>query len=252
MIKVIQSSLLMILLLLTQSCKGYLEFEMKRYFFFFFLSLIIGIVGLLISAVKKNRIMRSMIFGCSLLLMMVTIYCTPPSSKKESVLDDIKIINDTTGTESERNLREQLIEYLTAFNSGDGERAIKYVYPGTLQFLKSQYPADYDEQDIKDNFKTMIDSLKETVKKTESKYEFELGQIRKRIDYKGDLIYVIEIFVHVTKDLNKYTFGEETIGFSSDNGLTWTFLANDKEDAKTILQYKYPEKVILAIKKAEN
>lgn len=195
--------------------------------------------------------MRPLIFCSTMMLAMLTIYCTSTSNKKESVSDDIKIINDTTGTQSERNLKKQLIEYLTAYNIGDGERAIKYVYQGTFQFLKTEYPADYNEQEIKAIFKTTIDSFKESVKKTGSKYEFELGEIRKKIAYKGDLIYVIETFVHITKDLNKHTFGAETIGFSSDNGQSWTFLNNDKGDAEKVLKYKYPEKVILAIKKVD-
>lgn len=195
--------------------------------------------------------MRLLTLVSALILALLTTHCAPPSErKKESTSDDIKIINDSTGTENEKNMRGQLIEYLTAFNKGDGEKAIKYVYPGSLQFLKTQYPADYDEQKIKDNFKTMIDSFKESVEKSESKYEFELGKIRERIEYKGDLIYVVETFIHITKDLNKHTFGEETIGFSSDNGLTWTFLNNNKDDAEKIIRYKYPEKVVLKIKKS--
>ena len=47
--------IILLLLILLTGCKSYMKFEIGRYFIAFFITLLIGIIGLIVTALRNKR-----------------------------------------------------------------------------------------------------------------------------------------------------------------------------------------------------
>lgn len=170
--------------------------------------------------------------------------CAGPSKKKEEPSFELLIKADTTTPEIEKNLKAQYLEYYTAATKGDADKAFKYIYPGTIKYLRAQYPDEYSEEEVRNIFTTTKDQVDGLKGKTDYEFDFEVSDPLKKMQYKDDLIYVIVTYLKAKRNLREFSTGEEIICFSFDGGENWSFLSNDKEMAGDVLRHNYPAKVV--------
>jgi hypothetical protein len=183
-------------------------------------------------------------FGLFLLLS-----CGQEQSVKQNVINDTNgnVAIDTTGNAiAEKNLKMQLKEYLVAFNGGDPDKALYYIYPDIFEYLRKQYPDEkFDMQEIKDTlFIEPIRKMKKLVKEKKISYEFEIGDITKKVNYKTNKLYIVLTYVNAKVKLDKHSMGGEVIAISNDNGINWKFVQNDPETISGILKMKFPQTII--------
>lgn len=157
------------------------------------------------------------------------------------------VLIDTVGNAiAEKHLKSQLREYLVAFNTGDPDKALYYIYPDIFQYLKQQYPDEQiNMQEIKDSlFIEPIRKMKKLVKEKKITYEFEIGDITKKVNYKTSKIYIVITYVNAKVNLDKHSMGGEVVAISEDNGQNWKFVQNDPESIKGILKMRFPQDII--------
>lgn len=157
------------------------------------------------------------------------------------------VVIDTVGNAiAEKNMKLQLKEYLVAFNTGDPDKALYYIYPDIFEYMKQQYPDEQiNMQEIKDSlFTEPIRKMKKLVKEKKIEYEFEVGEITKRVNYHESKLYVVITYVNAKIGLDKHSMGGEVVAISNDNGDNWKFVQNDPESISDILKLKFPQNII--------
>lgn len=157
------------------------------------------------------------------------------------------VVIDTVGNAiAEKNLKSQLREYLIAFNTGDPDKALYYIYPDIFEYMKQQYPDEHiNIQEVKDSlFIEPIRKMKKLVKEKKISYEFEIGDIIKKVNYETNRIYFVTTYVNAKINLDKHSMGGEVIAISNDNGQNWKFVENDPETITGILKMRFPQDII--------
>lgn len=157
------------------------------------------------------------------------------------------IVMDTVGNaHADKKLKAQIEEYLIAFNTGDADKALYYVYPDIFEYLKKQYPdEEFNMQEIKDTiFIEPIKKMKKLVKEKKIEFEFEVGEITRKVNYHDSKLYMVMTYVNAKIGLNKHSLGGEVIAISNDNGENWKFVQNDPETINGILRIKFPQNIV--------
>lgn len=189
--------------------------------------------------------MTKLIFT-SLLTTILLISCVQNQHNQQSD-NSTNIVMDTTGNAiAEKNLKSQLREYLVAFNTGDVDKALYFTYPDIFEYIKQQYPdVKVNMQEIKDSlFIEPLKMMKKLVKEKKIKYEFEVGNITKKVSYKDSKLYMVITYVNSKIGLDKNSMGGEVIGISNDNGVNWKFVQNDPKMIQGVLSLKFPRNII--------
>lgn len=182
------------------------------------------------------------------LVSLVIIYSCVQNNEPKNVLSTEKettIRVDTVGNqEIEKNLKDQLNNYLVAFNGGDPDIAISYCYPDMFVWMKQQFPAEYSMDFVKETFKKPVREMKKMVKEKKLSFEFKIGEITRRIDLGKDKIYTIVVSVIVKKDFDEISMGDEVVAITIDNGMNWKFIQKDPETTPDILKMKFSQSVV--------
>jgi hypothetical protein len=187
-----------------------------------------------------------------LFILFATIILSACGKQKNQQQSDNNgnVIMDTTGNAlSEKNMKYQFREYLVAFNTGDFDKAIHYIYPDMFEYLVKQYPDEkLNMQTIKDSiFIEPMKKMKKIAKEKKLNFEFEIGEISKKVNYKDARIYVVLATIVTKSGLDKHSFSDEVVAISSDKGENWQFVQIDQDSPETvkgILNIKYPKSVI--------
>ena len=151
--------------------------------------------------------------------------------------------NSNSSIDIESNLKKQLNNYMVAYNGGDPDEAIKYCYPDMFVFLKKEFPAEFNIEQVKDVFKSTIKKMSDESKLNKFKYEFKVGEITKRINLGQDKIYKIVAYVIVKKDNKEIKNGDEVVAVTNDGGKNWTFIQMS-ESTPLVLKIKFPNDVV--------
>jgi len=157
------------------------------------------------------------------------------------------IVMDTTGNAmAEKNFKIQIKEYVVAFHNGDADVALNYIYPDLFEYFRLQYPdQDMDIQTFKDSvFIEPMKKVKEMANDKEIEFEFEIGDITKKVQFEKYKLYMVVNRINAKMGLDNHSFGEEVIGISDDGGVNWKFIANDPETLSGILRLRFPKHVI--------
>jgi hypothetical protein len=157
------------------------------------------------------------------------------------------VLVDTIGnTITEKNMKSQLEEYLVAFNTGDVDKALFYVYPDVFEFMRHQYPdEEFDIQEVKDSlFIEPMRKMKILVEEKKVEYEFEIGEIVKMVKYNDSIIYIVLTQVNGKIGLDRHSFGGEVVAISNDSGDNWKFMEYAPEFISEVLELNFPQNVI--------
>ena len=184
------------------------------------------------------------------LLAFISISSISCKQNYEPINDDVrinaKVVIDTTGNaKAEKNLKNQLAEYYKAFATGEAEKVVHYIYPEVFEFLIQQYPnSNVGFEKLKDSL--FIQPLKEIKKlnKDDIKFEFEIKEITKKVNYKSSKLYVVLTNFNIERNLEKHSSGGEIIAISNDNGRNWKFFQNEPDSNQGILSIKFPQNII--------
>lgn len=154
---------------------------------------------------------------------------------------------DTTGNAiAEKNFKIQIKEYVEAFHKGDADVALYYIYPDLFEYIKIQFPdLNVDMQTVKDSvFHEPMKKMKEMAEDNQVEFEFEIGDITKKVQHKKYKLYLVVNRINLNMGLDTHSFGEEVIGISDDGGANWKFIAKDPETLTGILRMRFPQYVI--------
>lgn len=180
-------------------------------------------------------------------------------NKQNDAHNTESIIMDTIGnTREERNMKTQFGEYLRAYNSGNFEKALYYIYPDLFEYISTLYPEEnLSLQTIKDSiFIKTIKNLKTLKDEKKMVYKYIIGDVSNSADYKNAKFYVILASIEANFGKDKQIFSNEVVAISTDKGTNWKFFQIDPEspeDAKNILRMKFPSSVIRDLfKKSDN
>jgi hypothetical protein len=161
--------------------------------------------------------------------------------------NNVSVVMDTLGNAvSEKNMKSQLKDYLIAYNTGDPDRALYYIYPDIFEYFKQQYPDEQiNMQEIKDSFFIEpIKKIKKIVKEKKIEYALEVGEITKKVNYNESKLYVVITYINAKNGLNKHSIRGEVVAISNDNGENWKFVENEPEFIQDILKIKFPQYII--------
>ena len=180
------------------------------------------------------------------LTLLIAASCTK-KHKNELSNENPSIIMDTvTNNNIDKNMKVQLKEYLQAFNRGDADKALSYFYPDIFEYARRQYPNDeFDIETFKDTaFIRPVTLMKELVKEKDIRYEMEVGEITKKVDYENNKLYVVSTSMTTIIGKDRNTISGEVVAVSNDNGKTWKFVQNDPSIIRGILKIKFPTKIV--------
>jgi len=174
--------------------------------------------------------------------------CTFDRQHNNTSLDESETIVsiDTVGIMIiEKNLKNQLNEYLIAFNGGDPDKAVSYCYPDMFVYLKQKYPVEYSMEAIKEScIREPVRNMKRMMEEKNVTYEFKIGEITKRIDLGTDKIYIVVTSLIAKRDLDEITMGDKIVAISNDNGQNWTFMQKNPESTPPVLKMKFSQEVV--------
>jgi len=187
-----------------------------------------------------------------LITLLATIILSACGNKKiqQQTDNNGNVIIDTIGNAlSEKNMKSQFREYLAAFNNGDVDKALFYIYPDLFEYMTKQYPEEnVSIQTLKDSiFIKPMKMMKELNNERKIKYKFVIGDVSKKTNYKNSKFYIVLATIETKTGLDVHSFSDEVIAISSDKGSNWKFIQIDQESpqvAKDIIRMKFPESVI--------
>ncbi len=191
--------------------------------------------------------MRKFLF--ILLATTLLLSCGKHKSQQQSNKNG-NVIMDTIGNAlSEKNMKSQFREYLAAFNNGDVDKALSYIYPDLFEYMSKQYPEEkVSVQTIKDSiFIKHMKMMKKLNDEKKIKYSYVIGDVSKKTNYKDAKFYIVIASIETKNGLDVHTFSDKVIAISIDKGTNWKFIQIDQEspkDAKGIIRMKFPESVI--------
>jgi len=183
-----------------------------------------------------------------LTILLLFISCNYNTKTESKTGYDINFKIDTSeNTEIEKILKNQLMEYLIAFNGGDPEKAIGYCYPDIFIWMERQFPYDYNIESVKEMYRESINNLKKTAKEENLTYDFQIGEITNKINLGDQKLYSVVVSIIAKKKFDEVKLGDEIIAISFDNGSNWKFIQKDPETAPSILKMKFSNDIVQQI-----
>ena len=128
---------------------------------------------------------------------------------------------------TELNLFNQFNEYSKAMFNGNSNKVMNYLYPGFLEYLRRENTGEYSLEEIKQVFKEHIETASK--KNRNTTIRVKINKITKKIQFKKELLYVLNYSLISEKINENISLGGEAIAISSDNGYKWSFLKITKK-----------------------
>ncbi|AHW62156.1 hypothetical protein SAMN05444285_12349 [Draconibacterium orientale] len=183
----------------------------------------------------------------SILILIIILISSCTYENKKITSEPFKINTPTTTLKDsiiEENLVKQLTEFMTAFIDGQADTAISYMYTGMFDYLKKEFPEEYSPELVKEMLCAPIKQLKKLNEEKDMTFEFEIGEITRRINYNDDKVFTIVVSIITRNGFDEVSMGDEIIAISNDNGINWKFMQLNKETSPQVLELEYPESII--------
>ena len=126
--------------------------------------------------------------------------------------------------------------------NGNSNKVMNYLYPGFLEYLRRENTGEYSLEEIKQVFKEHIETASK--KNRNTTIRVKINKITKKIQFKKELLYVLNYSLISEKINENISLGGEAIAISSDNGYKWSFFENNEENSKSILSINYPITIV--------
>ncbi len=181
----------------------------------------------------------------SFISLLIFAFCNQSKTELQNI-EASQVLLDTIGNEvSEINMKNQLKEYLVAFNGGDPDKALFYIYPDIFEYLLQKYPDEkITLQEIKNIMIEPVMKLKKVAQEKKVTYEFEIGEITKSVNYKSSKLCIVINYITTKVKLDKNSIGGEVIAISHDGGKNWKFAQYDPETTPGVLEMKFPNEIV--------
>ena len=145
---------------------------------------------------------------------------------------------------AETTLRMQLETYMLAFSSGDKEKVLQFIYPGTFQFLKDKYPDQNTDEIVDRVIASQMAEIKSFTEKNNAVYKCELGRVSKLAADGSTMVCILPTKLITHSNKGDDSQDGQVICISENSGANWKFLQNDDvEKSKIIIRQNFSSNI---------
>ena len=190
-----------------------------------------------------------------LLIVIFMISCKQTTSNN----DEIKVskefsesilkieLTQSDDLSKDKFLYAQMDEYMRSILNGNLDIVADYSYPDIQVWIDEKYPNMVNNrEDFKKVFLEPMKKINELTKDKETKVEYEVGDITKRLhSVEGDtMVYLIVSSIIIKHKFEEIKNGDENVAVSFDGGKKWKLMIKDEEMTREILRYKFSDESI--------